>query len=88
MKAYQIEVELADTDPLIYRRVIMPTDATFKKLHDVIQTVTNFRGGYPSDFYHFYDFDLSAENIRVTMMKKHTRITSISRKIETKLWNK
>ncbi|WP_188456265.1 plasmid pRiA4b ORF-3 family protein [Virgibacillus oceani] len=66
MKAYQIKIEFIDSDPLIWRRVVMPADATFKRLHDVIQTVTNFLGGYPSDFYHFYAFDLQDENIRVT----------------------
>ena len=44
----------------------MPADATFNRLHDVIQTVTNFQGGYPSEGYHLYKFDLAQENIRVT----------------------
>ena len=42
MKAYQIGIEFIDSDPAIWRRVIMPADATFNRLHDVIQTVTNF----------------------------------------------
>ena len=44
----------------------MPADATFNRLHDTIQTVTNFKGGYPSDGYHLYSFELPKENMMVT----------------------
>jgi len=37
MKAYQIKIEIQHSEPLIWRRVIMPADATFNRLHDVIQ---------------------------------------------------
>ena len=30
MKAYQIKIELVDSNPLIWRRVIIPADVTFK----------------------------------------------------------
>lgn len=66
MKAYQIKIELTGSDPLIWRRVVMPAGATFNRLHDVIQTVTNFQSGYPSDSYHLFEFDLTKDNIRVT----------------------
>lgn len=66
MKAYQIKIELVGSDPLIWRRIVMPAGATFNRLHDVIQTVTNFQGGYPSEGYHLFEFDLTADNIRVT----------------------
>ncbi len=66
MKAYIIKIELKYSAPLIWRRVIMPAGATFNRLHDVIQTVTNFQSGYPSGDYHLYEFDLREENIRVT----------------------
>ena len=33
----RLHVALADTDPLIWRRVEMPVDASLKMLHDVIQ---------------------------------------------------
>ena len=46
MKAYIIKIELQNTKPLIWRKVIMPAGATFNRLHDVIQTVTNFQSGY------------------------------------------
>lgn len=66
MKAYQIKIELIDSEPLIWRRVIMPADATFNRLHDVIQNVTNFKSGYPYDDYHLYEFYLPDEDIKVT----------------------
>ncbi len=66
MKAYIIIIELKYTDPLIWRRIIMPAGATFNRLHDVIQTVTNFQSGYPHEAYHLYEFDLKEENTRVT----------------------
>lgn len=43
MKAYIIKIELEGSDPLVWRRVIMPADATYKRLHDIIQNVTNFQ---------------------------------------------
>ncbi|HLR51322.1 MAG TPA: hypothetical protein VK072_00400 [Candidatus Avamphibacillus sp.] len=60
MKVYQIKIELAGSDPLIWRRVIMPAGATFNRLHDVIQAVTNFQD------YHLLAFDLLKDNISVT----------------------
>lgn len=59
MKSYIIKIELINSNPLIWRRVIMPAGATFKRLHDVIQNVTNFQSGYPYGGYHLYEFDLT-----------------------------
>lgn len=45
----------------------MPAGATFNRLHDVIQGVTNFKSGYPSiSPLHLFEFDLKEENIRIT----------------------
>jgi len=66
MKAYIIKIELEESNPLIWRRVIMPADATFNRLHDIIQNATNFQSGYPYDGYHLFEFDLSKENVIVT----------------------
>jgi len=66
MKAYIITIELEQSHPLIWRRVIMPAGATYKRLHDVIQNATNFQSGYPSEGYHLYAFDLHKENRIVT----------------------
>jgi len=66
MKAYIIKLQLIGSEPLIWRRVIMPAGATFNRFHDVIQTVTNFQSGYPYEDYHLYEFELKEEKIRVT----------------------
>lgn len=67
MKSYIIKIELKNSNPLIWRRVIMPAGATFNRLHDVIQGVTNFKSGYPSiSPLHLFEFDLKEENIRIT----------------------
>lgn len=58
MKAYIVKIELVGSKPLIWRKVIMPADATFNRLHDMIQNVTNFQGGYPSKGYHLFKFNL------------------------------
>ncbi|MBU4349364.1 plasmid pRiA4b ORF-3 family protein, partial [bacterium] len=66
MKSYIIKIELQNSDPLIWRKVIMPAGATYNRLHDVIQSLTNFQSGYSIGDYHLYEFDLKGENIRVT----------------------
>lgn len=66
MMAYQIKIELVDSDPLIWRRVIMHADATFNRLHGVVQTVTNFQSDYSHEAYHLFEFDLDKENMIVT----------------------
>lgn len=58
MKAYIVKIELAGSDPLIWRRVVMPAGATFNRLHDIIQNATNFLSGYPNGAYHLFEFDL------------------------------
>lgn len=58
MKAYIVKIELNDSSPVIWRRVILPADATFNRLHDIIQNVTNFKSGYPYDHYHLFEFNL------------------------------
>ncbi len=60
MKAYQIKIILVDSEPLIWRRVMVPADITFKRLHDVIQ----FSMGWKD--YHLYDFNIKEENLRIT----------------------
>lgn len=43
----------------------MPAGASYKRLHDLIQNVTNFQSGYPFESYHQYKFDLVKESILV-----------------------
>ena len=60
MKAYQIKISLINSKPLIWRRVIIPADITFRRLHDVIQ----FSMGWFD--YHLYEFEFPNEKIRIT----------------------
>jgi len=60
VKAYQLKIELVDSHPLIWRRVIIPADVTFKRLHDTIQ--------FSMDWWdcHLYEFELPQEKLRIT----------------------
>lgn len=60
MKAYQIKIELIDSEPLIWRRVIVPAEITFKRLHDTVQ----FAMGWWDS--HLYEFDFPEEKLRIT----------------------
>lgn len=66
MKAYIIKIEYLHSDPLIWRRIIMPADANYKQLHDIIQNSSNFMSGYPYGGYHLYEFDLVHDNSVLT----------------------
>ncbi|MFJ7933262.1 SEC-C metal-binding domain-containing protein [Sporosarcina sp. NPDC096371] len=43
MKAYILNVSFEGITPLIWRRVIVPAGATFNRLHETIQNITNFQ---------------------------------------------
>ena len=60
MKAYQIKIKLIDSEPLIWRRVIVPAEITFKRLHDTIQ----FAMGWWDS--HLYEFEFPEEKLRIT----------------------
>jgi hypothetical protein len=60
MKYYQINIQFKNSNPFIWRRVIMPAGATFKRLHDVIQSVTNFKD------YHLYEFQIDQEGLAIS----------------------
>lgn len=66
MKAYIKTIELEESNPLIRRRIVMLVGATFNRLHDVIQRMTNFKSGYPYGSYHFFEFDLTEDHKMVT----------------------
>ncbi|WP_019415067.1 plasmid pRiA4b ORF-3 family protein [Paenisporosarcina sp. TG20] len=66
MKSYIVRIELEDSDALIWRKVIMPAGATFNMMHDIVQQVSNFQSGYPSEGYHLFEFNLEEDGIRVT----------------------
>ncbi|MBE1554696.1 plasmid pRiA4b ORF-3 family protein [Sporosarcina limicola] len=52
LKAYQLLITLVDTHIPVWRRVIIPAETTFKRLHDTIQ----FSMGWQD--YHLYQFDI------------------------------
>ncbi len=60
MKAYQIKISLMDTEPLVWRRVIVPAEITFRRLHDVIQLSM----GWLNE--HLYAFNLEKDKLRIT----------------------
>lgn len=47
----RLHIALADTDPLIWRRVDVPVDANLKMLHDVIQSAMGWLD------YHLWEFE-------------------------------
>lgn len=60
MKTYQIKIALIDSNTLIWRRVVIPADVTFRRLHDTIQFSMNWWD------YHLYEFELQQEKLRIT----------------------
>ncbi|MEW5784043.1 MAG: plasmid pRiA4b ORF-3 family protein [Bacillota bacterium] len=60
MKAYQFTIELVGIDPPVWRRVIIPADVTFRRLHDTIQTAMGWWD------YHLYEFEIPQEKLRIT----------------------
>lgn len=60
MKAYKIKIELKESNPLIWRSVVVPAEITFEALHDVIQ----FSMGWKN--YQLYDFNINEEKLRIT----------------------
>lgn len=51
MKAFILNISFNDLQPTVWRRVVMPAGATFKRLHDTIMETTNFTGS------HLYKFE-------------------------------
>ncbi len=51
-KLYLLKIELADIDPAIWRRFVVPADIPLDRLHDVIQIVMGW-----SD-YHLHEFNI------------------------------
>jgi hypothetical protein len=60
MKAYKIKITLEGSAPLIWRRMIVPAEITFKRLHDVIQLSMGWSNS------HLYDFNLKEQKLRIT----------------------
>lgn len=52
MKAYILKIAFEHIHPTIWRRVILPSGATFNRLHETIQYTTNFQSYFEP--YHFF----------------------------------
>lgn len=66
MKAYQIKITVKHSVPQIWRRVIIPAQASFQGLHDLIQTVFNFKSGYPNSASKSFQFEIGSEKLKIT----------------------
>lgn len=60
----EIEINEKIILQIIQRKVILPEGATFNRLNDIIQNITNFQSGYPNYPYHLFEFHLG--NLIVT----------------------
>lgn len=60
MKAYQMRIEFKGSKPCIWRRILISADASFRELHEVIQTIFNFQDS------HLYIFHLLDHKLKVT----------------------
>ncbi len=60
MKAYQMRIEFKGSKPCIWRRILISADASFRELHEVIQTIFNFKDK------HLYIFRFSDHRLKVT----------------------
>jgi hypothetical protein len=47
---YQLKIELAESDPMIWRRLTVPGDTPFDNLHDIIQISMGWDNEYPYQF--------------------------------------
>lgn len=60
MKVYQVKIEIKDSEPLIWRRVLISASMSFQGLHRVIQRVLDFKDQ------HLYMFHLPDHTLKVT----------------------
>lgn len=62
MKAYIVKLTFENIEPAVWRRVILPAGATFNRLHETIQYVTNFQ----SEIEPYHSFGFSVEDLFIT----------------------
>ena len=61
MKAYEFDVKLSHSNPLIWRKIVVPAGITFKRLHDTIQMAMGWWD------YHLYEFRIEEAELRFTI---------------------
>lgn len=62
MKAYKLKLVFEDINPPVWRRIILPAGATFNRLHETIQYVTNFQ----SELYTYHFFGVEIDDYFIT----------------------
>ncbi|MDM5332114.1 SEC-C metal-binding domain-containing protein [Ureibacillus composti] len=62
MKAYILKLTFQDIQPEVWRRIILPAGATFNRLHETIQYVTNFQ----SEMEPYHYFGIEIEDLFIT----------------------
>lgn len=62
MKAYILKLTFEGIVPEVWRKVVIPAGATFNRLHETIQNVTNFKSHI--GVYHYFSFPL--EDVIIT----------------------
>jgi len=62
MKAYQFNFIFENIEPPVWRKVILPAGATFNRLHETIQYVTNFQ----SEMEPYHYFAVEIEDLFIT----------------------
>jgi len=50
-QVYQLKITMEEIEPPIWRRILVPANITFAKLHKIIQTAFGWQD------YHLYNFD-------------------------------
>src|SRR4051794_12902765 len=61
MKAYILNLTFEHLEPPVWRRVILPAGATFNRLHETIQYVTNFQSRMSP--YHYFGIEVDGNFI-------------------------
>lgn len=61
MKAYQLKVQIKDSHPPIWRRIIVPSGITFKELAEILNVTMGWIG------YHLHSFEFFRLGISVGM---------------------
>lgn len=59
MKGFQMKVSIRDSKPNVWRRITIPTDATFYQLHQVLQAAFGWMDC------HLHDFTIPAKGVRI-----------------------
>lgn len=59
MNGYELKITLSDSNPKIYRKLVIPESLTFEQLHEVIQIAMGWEN------YHLYDFYIPKKKVRV-----------------------